>query len=822
MTYFGINIQNINFKQYTFKGFYLKIDKKLIVNIDQITIDNNLEEEIIEKTIMENFDFKKIKKYISIFPSILEYFQTIKINQINIHNKKYLVFYEKNKINIKSDHITCVATFNATSSMITLNVENMIFHDYNISSKGIVKIDYIKKNLYFIGNTTYNDVSMKINAQSTLYNANFYIQSDAIQDLKFIKNFIQITPEAQKWFFENIQGEYKINNLAFTIDIKKKILIPKSIEANIDVNNAKIKFKNNVSVINAKKINIQYANGFIKTKFHKPKFKNNIIENVILNVKNVDDFKNTIMNIEIYSTLPIDEDLNEILHGYNITLPFDYKKSIGTVKGYTKIITNFEKKTNKVSGEYEIINSTINTKKMQFFIQNMLINLKNKILTVKSKNISTLNKKINIKIDNLIANIEKNYIHGNLLIKKILIKKDLKKIINITNKHTSFNIKYDKSFNVNFNELGINVNGKSDNFNVVIKQIGSYIDNSDILKDHAITDANASLNISDNLITLKANINKHSLPFKVGQIELSGILKPNKIIISSEKININLENKILKIFLNNIDIDIKKIINQYYKNKIKSTKNDIKFELETKNSNLLYDNHKILSSYLKYSEDKNISSLISNYMDTKIRITTNKHGKIKFSIKNINEHFLNAIAANKQKFIKGGIIDINGDSLDINNTIINGDMRLKNTNFTNLSALTGVLTLVNNIYAVAYPLATIPTLFRLAKGDIQLDGYKVLDGKIKYTYNRKDNFLNIHQIKTSGAELDFIGNSLIDLNKKIIDAKVKAIFLKDASLVISLIPLINKIFLDDQKNISTKFNINGPLMKPEVSFDLFD
>jgi hypothetical protein len=119
------------------------------------------------------------------------------------------------------------------------------------------------------------------------------------------------------------------------------------------------------------------------------------------------------------------------------------------------------------------------------------------------------------------------------------------------------------------------------------------------------------------------------------------------------------------------------------------------------------------------------------------------------------------------------------------------------------------------------PLLALPTLYRIVKGDIKFNGYNALKGKIRYTYNNKNNYLNLYDIKTTGAEIDFDGDARLDLNTKTIDSKLKVIFMKDIVNIASKIPLVNMVINKKNKIYST-IKISGDLEDPKSKFILFN
>ena len=166
----------------------------------------------------------------------------------------------------------------------------------------------------------------------------------------------------------------------------------------------------------------------------------------------------------------------------------------------------------------------------------------------------------------------------------------------------------------------------------------------------------------------------------------------------------------------------------------------------------------------------------------------------------------------------GGLININGNSMKNNSDIIEGNITMKDTNLKDLAILNNIISFIQSSSAMINPLLILPSIYRLVSGDLTLNGYNILDGNIKFTYNKKKQVLNLFDIKTKGAELDFDGKTLFDFKNNKIDSNMKVIFMKDISFVLSKIPLVNKIFLDDSETISTYIRVHGDMDNPVSEF----
>ncbi|MCP4969520.1 MAG: DUF3971 domain-containing protein [Arcobacter sp.] len=329
----------------------------------------------------------------------------------------------------------------------------------------------------------------------------------------------------------------------------------------------------------------------------------------------------------------------------------------------------------------------------------------------------------------------------------------------------------------------------------------------------------ANINIKDSKINFIGKALDLDLPIsksgkKVQDLILYGTYENQKLDIQTKdsklKLKYNVPNEKISMQLNGYDV-------LYDTNIEEDKESNISYFINGINSNIIINNKYIVKSnkysfiFENYKTDINLT-----YKNTKFLYQKDYLGNIKVDAKNMNDEFLNSLI--NKNLIKDGSINLTASG---KNSLIKGSADLKNTNIVDLAILNNLLIFINTSPALINPLLAIPSVVGMAtSGGFNLNGYKVIEGKVDFEYGLKNKFLNMHKIFTKGNGIDFDGYSTIDFNNSKINSKLKLIFLKDYSKIVGLIPVIDYVLLGEKNRIDTEVEIFGTLDNPKYKTKL--
>ena len=799
----GIKVKNISIQDYNISKLYIKLDKKLILNIKSIKLNNKDKYKVDKMKYIEN-----MYQYIKTINNYLVYFESINIEKI-IFNKKTTYLNFKNKIiNIKNSRMNLKFTLNSLDKEIFINIKSYLKkYDLNISSELIFKD---ANNIVITSKYNKIDLSSLVDIKIGNKFIDFNITTNEVNNIEFIKDLIRFNDSIEDYMYKNISGIYKLNYLSGRFLKKTFKPLLETFSSNITIKNAKIKFNKNLEPIQTDLMNINFLKDTLYFNLNNPKYKyiNINKSNVIINniTKN-----NSNMDINIFTKSKLNKDILEILNQYDIYLNTIQKN--GTTNSKLKL--NIDLKTNEIKSIGNFISTdsifqfndvNIKTDCLNVTLNNNIIKINNS--DIKYKNI--LNSIININID---TNLSKA--NGKIYLKKIKIENKDYSFFRLFNDNISLKIDFQDNLKLYLKKFDtlININKNISTIDILnIKKIVGY---SDILKDLNISEGNISILLNNkNDIKIYSSLYNIDIPLskngnKITNISLEANFYNDNLNIKGleDNLDINIyKNETLELNIKNYDILYNINENKSYKSKYKYVK------LYGENSNIIInDYYKMISN--NYNLDININKTIFNsiYKNGILKIYQNEHNYTKVEGYNLKSEFINNLF--NKNLLKGGIVNIDASFYD---NKLYGDIYLKNNKIKDLLLLNNLILFINSSPALINPLLIIPNTIDLILDSnlASINGYYIKNGSIKFFHDLYTKILNIKEINTQGINMDFNGDAKINFNKNIIKSKLKLSFFKSYANIISYIPILNYIFLDKDNKVSTTIDISGDIDNP--------
>jgi len=239
--------------------------------------------------------------------------------------------------------------------------------------------------------------------------------------------------------------------------------------------------------------------------------------------------------------------------------------------------------------------------------------------------------------------------------------------------------------------------------------------------------------------------------------------------------------------------------------------------LKAEKSNILLGkNKKVLSRRFKILQKDEEFTFNSYYEKSSIYYKKSKNNKVIVKAINLNDTFINTFL--HKDTVKGGRFDISASGSP---SLLVGHATIHDASIKNMAAINNLIILVNTSPGLINPLLAIPSVLELVtqKGfDVQ--GYKIVKGEIDFSYDVNKEVLNMKKVFTKGNSVDFDGQVRMDFKKDEIKGEMDVIFMKSYSLLIKHIPLINYIFLGDNKRVDTRVVLKGKVSDPIIDSNL--
>ena len=545
----GIDIQNLHFQNINVGKLYIKIDKKIILKTENISIHTKKDN---KKEINFNKTHKMIKKIIQ----YLNFFQEIEIKNLVIDkNSINLIELKNNRFTINTEEINLIASIEPQATKYTN------FKIYNLNLK---KPKIVLKN---IEGKIYSDLlKLHINLNLTYDNAHLNLNLDiGNNSLKYYGALHHITPLILERFKDKLSkiklNRFEIYSVSFKGNDKVVNFNLNRVDTKIDNISIKIPISNGIYLLKKQKLKINLPKIVVYKDGDKILLFNNLLN---YNLKRV-DFNIGLINIKKFS--------------YNLfltNLKLDYYQNILKV-----FIPNFMIQNKDLHSNIYNINLTYNlqTKYLSSKIPTAIINYKN-IKNIKISNIFTIfhnnlltNNIAQIKINNLRIDKIKISLKDNIV--KTTLKTDAilsKWLINIL---STFNIKipiYQKyGKNDIVAKIDYNLNNKKidTDLKVEIKKSGLMLNNSPFLyiekahldiKNNKIFIKNSDVEYNKSILNLNYKIDNGIVDLDNHFLKMKGIFEElnlkDIIQINNYPENLYIDLKTLNIILKNLDIKI--------------------------------------------------------------------------------------------------------------------------------------------------------------------------------------------------------------------------------------------------------------------------
>ena len=554
--YSGIKIDSFSFSNIFVSQFYIKIDKKLILDIDYIEYKS-------EKTKTSN-SFEELKNSIELLPKVLKIFQKIKINKIKIDDNEFEIILNDEILYLDNKYINIASKIDTISNQVVFELYSLYLKDLDFLFDGKVKIDYFNEKLNYYGNFYYENLQSNINVEMNKKIAKFYLVSQPFKSLKFLKNFLHLDPIAESWMYDNVQGDIKIEGLYAEYDLENNHIIEDSISGRAQIKDAKIRFHNNVDVVNTKSLDISFYKDRLHFDLIEPMFKEKSLDGSFVTIHNLTSEKNGQVDVFLKTNSKLDKDILDILKAYDITLPIT-QKSGNTQASLLMKFPYEESKKMSTYGEFFLNDAQMRINDFEFESKNAEVILDDSLIKIKNSDFKykdMINATLNLVLDTKTLKSQ-----GDATIKSFLIKEENESFVEIKDKKTAIDLDFNNEVNISLKDLGTHIK-ISDLIYVNINDLSKIYPYSKLLKDNSIKEGHIALQIKDEKnISFEALIKGMNLPIQkdernIDSLEINGKIENGKTNISSKDGNIKIEiDDKLNIYLQNLDVilDNKKI-----------------------------------------------------------------------------------------------------------------------------------------------------------------------------------------------------------------------------------------------------------------------
>ncbi|KPH51613.1 hypothetical protein HPU229254_06095 [Helicobacter pullorum] len=805
--YNGIRIHQFQIAGIQFQEFYLRLDKKLILEIQSLNLSN-----LEYSTSSSNMDIQSQIQYAKNIHLLLQYFQKIQIHQIILDDYNASLNYDGDNFTINLPWLYTKLNLIEKSSQVLITIHDFYLKEMGIYYRGEGKYNLKKQNLEMNGRIDFLDIKdykilTSLHLQMNGNSENIYLKgsSNTFENINFLRPLLPPFHNKilESWIFDNYTlSSAKINDFSLTIPLKSDNILTESLNSlyvSGEVKNANVTFKENLPPIFSPNVKMIFAKNALEFYPDTPNYQNHILSGSQVSIKNI--FTNPSLEIFINTNSPLDDEIETLLESYHITLPIQAPNAKIETKLHLKV--DLQNHSIDYKGIFKSHNADIMVNSIPFYSEYISVNMDNHLINVNTKNSSYKNY---LKGDsNFILDTTSKTLSGDLLIHSFLISSDSTEILSIQNHLLPFKVNFQEHNQtlIEFPTLQL-LSTLKDDYYFEFNDLNALLPFSQLLKEYKIQQGYAKITTKDfnefygnlsvqstqNILLDKSN----NQPLNSFELQLH--YNPTYFSIQSQDENFifrqNEQSK--QLTLNNLGIliDLEQLKT--------SSKQNTPFIIQGKNSNLHTKKYTILS-------DSFSLSLINDELKATL---THKNGRadiykkgdsITIDAREFGDLFFNTLIG--QNAFSNGRFFLNANTNE--KGVLIGKINLLNTSINQLNTLQNLMAFID----------TIPSLLSLKMPGFNDQGYYLKEGNIVFGLNQ--DFLAIENLDFIGSSIDIKGKGIIDIKNQNIDFYAQLITAKSLGEIINKIPLVNYILLGKEGTISTSFSIKGPLKDPNIT-----
>ena len=792
----GITLDKLHLPKLKIEQLYIKLDKKLIVSIENLSIDAQTQKD----TSLEEASF-----FIEHLATFYGLFDTLRIGKISYLNESLSLDFSNNTFHVQSGHMSADLLLTPIDRYVfDIKFSNVELKDFSLRMEGEASIDLQKKLYTFNG--TYDFFGIKgitlLDVKNTLMSYHIQTEHFTNKELSDVMNYLspiaELDPIAKAWIHENIlSNDYILHFLEGKLDLRTYDYFPYEIRGSATVMDANVSFNPLVPPAHVDKIGILFENDKLLFDVYKPRYGDKPVEKADVFIYNLIG-KGTGIVVDLNATAMLDHEIHKILHAFNIHVPIT--QTSGKTDANIRLDIKFLPYDINATGTFTLSPSDFMLNSLPLKTRYGDIRLDNRLITLNKTNIRYKNL-FDINATGLFDTRKESF-DGVIDINSLILDFGKVHLLNIPAlSHQKASMLIDTSgthmllpeldvrmdFNEQRNDFILLSLLKLQPYSPFMKEMGLLRGEARVwTKDFDVFDANLSL------LNLSTPFKENNHSIQDLFITLTTDTKVLDLTALNSKLSLHLD-EALRLHVNDINLSINE--------KESDFEAPLKITLLGTNSSIVMNdsNKSILSdTYTLTLFEKDIF-MQSRYGKTQFDYEKKK-GQMSLHATSMNDHFTNALLGSSY-FSQGDFsLQLNGKSAKENA----GTFRIQKSYIKDLKFFNNLMATIN----------AIPSLVVFKDPNFSTEGYFVKDGYINF--EQKNGNIIIKEMLLSGSSADIYGSGIIRGETNEVEVTLQIRTLKTFSSIIDMIPLVGGLILGEDKKISTHVNVTGSLDDPKI------
>jgi hypothetical protein len=788
----GIYADNLTFGHYKIDGLYIKLDKKLTLQVHNIVIPQSK-----AKPSFNNLDktFDNIKY-------LFTFFDYIELEKVHFQNNELNIIFADDILYVSSDDYIIAGNIQRERQKYIADVSMLHLKKDSIDIKG--KLVYYSNSgrLETRGEFDAYHIKGKFKASKENSTIDFTLNSEAFTDLKTLIDKFSLNETVKSWIVDKVQAKryrlYALNGSVSLEDDGFKMDFD-ALKGSVLFEDVKIHYKEELSPVLAESFILMYRNGGLYFDLKNPTYEERNLEGSKVSITNLIGDKPTILVLDLHIKSVIDSVVQEILKAYELQIPVTQKDSMAKIDVKIDIPLGESTKETSVFVNVDLEKGDVYINKVKLPVIKGNVQFDKGFVTLNDIDLkeSWYEGRANGKID-----IKEKKVDLKFDAKQISIGENKEKFLVLKNKVLPLTLDYNKNIIAELPTLKLKIVNRPKDMLIQVGDIGKI---KSYLKDVGLKVTGGNLDIITKdfeTYTFKGKLHRDSCFFYekdnvcLTRVPCSGTITKKGVdfYAFNKRLHFNADRSWVK--LKNLNIDLKEFLSSKTKTKTKTKK----YVIIGKNSKLRYDNHTLVTDSYDIEVKPNGDINAMGSLDGDI-VKLNKKGKM-FSMQalRVKDKFLHPLI--NFKGLKKGryTITVSGNP----NKVMKGKIIVEGGVMNDFKAYNNTLAFMN----------TIPALATLQDPGFSKSGFKIQEGVVEY--RRIGNKVTFDSIYIKGGSATIVGKGEVDIKTKIIKMDLAIQTARELGKFIGNLPLLGYILMGKDKSMTVGLKISGTLDKPKV------
>lgn len=793
----GIEVNTFKVSNYHVDGLYIKLDKKLILKADKVTIPKR----------KANPSLERMKKTLSSVKYLLTFFDTISLKEIHFNNNTLGINFHDSILQLSSNDYLIRGNVSREGNIIRGNIPMFRLKNHDITMRGEFTYNFDKDILTTEGKFLFQKSSGYFRANKVKKEIDFTLKSNQFSDLRSIIDTFNISTTVKSWIVDKIQAKsYKLHALTGKGRIENNIfdLELGTLKANATLYEASIDFKEGLPAILADSIDIVYTdNKGLLFDLDSPRYLGKNLDGSKVSIVHLRD-DNTTLKLNLKFDTRFDNEVKKILDAYGVNIPLIQRS--GTV--YASLDMNIGLKNNLFElsndvtlrkGKLDINGLVLPIEEGKLYFKEGLLKL-NDIKVYSPEYQGTLSGTLNVVKH-----------QADLLFdaKKIEFKENSKTIFSLKNEKIPFELNYANNLEIQIPKFTLGATYDKKTMLITISNLyrmKAYFDDSMMIEEGGSIEI-LTKNFKD--YTFKGLLKRNSCFLYESndecktRVSFRGKATKDNVHFYAFKDRFYFNKAKSRLEIKNLNIDLEKFLGYEKNTKAQSkTKKDHNFVILGTNSQLRYSKYKLVTdSYdVEVSANGDIKAIGSNDGDI-IKFTKTKQ-KLSIQALRIKDNALHPLI--NFDGLQNGRYSITQKGEP--KKLMHGEIIIEGGVMKNFKAYNNTVAFIN----------TLPALVTLQKPGYSDEGFVIESGVIEYRIVNNNKII-FDSIYIKGESATIAGKGEINLKNKSINIELGIQVAREFGNAVGSIPLVGYILVGENKNITVGLNIKGSLDEPLVN-----